>query len=107
MRLSCSGTAVEQSQQIVKRIWCHFLLLFRGAVSNLILRPPSPGMEMPAKRQQSSQDEADGNPQPFREFDSITQRHRGGGLGLPPLRCTLPSNEGGRNAEDTSDHDGR
>jgi len=35
-------------------------------------------MEMPEKRQQSSQDEADGNPQPFREFDSITHRHRGG-----------------------------
>src|SRR5260221_72316 len=61
-------------------------------------------MEMVVKGKQSSQDEADGNPQPFRVFDSITQRHRGGGQGLPPLRCTLPSNEGGRNAEDTSDY---
>jgi len=36
-------------------------------------------MEMLEKRQQSSQDEADGNPQRFREFHSITHRHRSGG----------------------------
>ncbi len=52
-------------------------------------------------------DEADGNSQPFREFHSITQRHRGRGGDY--LRCAAYCHhmKEVENAQGTSDHHGR
>jgi hypothetical protein len=81
------------------------LLLFRGA--GIEVNSTSAFARYDAdKKAPIIQDEADGNSQAFREFHSITQRHRGGG-GDCFSALKLPSNEGGQNAQDTSDHDGR
>jgi hypothetical protein len=63
-------------------------------------------MKMPTK---GTNHEADGNPQPFREFDSITQRHRGGGqIATSALHVGIirDHTKEAENAEDTFDHDG-
>jgi hypothetical protein len=67
----------------------------------------SPGMEMPPKKAAIIQDEADGNPQPFREFHSITQRHRGGGGDCLLCGACCHHVKEVENVEDTSNHHGR
>jgi hypothetical protein len=87
MRFSCSGDAVEQSQQIVKRIQYPFLLLFRGAGMEFNSTSVFAWYGGAAKKAVAIQDEADGNPQPFREFPFYYASTSLWWRGLLPLRC--------------------